>query len=97
MHNEGELADGNGKLACFDPSVCEEGPSCLLVRKDLLLKYLDDNNLRMFWLLEGEKRILSNDNSGDVQNPRTTHQIEGFYCIENGELKGDFDNYVDYY
>lgn len=96
-HNEGELVTQDGQLACFDPSVNNNGPSCLLVRKDLLLKYLEDNKLKIFWLIDGEKRILSDNNSGDDQNPKIEHNFNGFYYIEGNELKGSGNSKIKTY
>ncbi len=54
---EGTFIDQQGKLAAFDPSIDESGPSALLVRADLLKKYLNDNGLELFWMLRGEKNL----------------------------------------
>jgi len=89
MHKEGEMADAKGQLGCLDPSVNADGPSCLLVRKDLLLDYLTDNNLRIFWLTAGEKRILSSRGTAGIHNPKIDHNFEGFFYLENTELIGD--------
>lgn len=97
MHNEGEMADRDGQLACLDPSVNSKGPSCLLVRKDLLLSYLEANGLRLFWLLTGEKRILSSNNTGDLHNPRSSHHIGGFYYVQNRELEGVYTSDIKHY
>lgn len=97
IHEEGELAGPDGKLACYDPSVNADGPSCLLVRKDLLLEYLEANNLKICWLVSGEKRILSSRDTGDSQNPKIDHSFEGFYYMEQGELKGSCKSTVKRY
>ncbi len=97
MHREGELSGPDGKLACFDPSVNAEGPSCLLVRKDLLMDYLEANNLKIFWLVSGEKRILSSHDTGDAQNPKIHHDFTGFYYIDQGELKGSNKSMIKRY
>lgn len=97
IHEEGELAGPDGRLACFDPSVNADGPSCLLVRKDLLLAYLKANNLVVFWLVSGEKRILSSNNTGDELNPNIDHNFEGFYYMDQEELKGSCKSTVKRY
>lgn len=89
MHEEGEMADAKGQLGCLDPSIKAEGPSCLLVRKDLLLDYLTANNLKIFWLTWGEKRILSSRGADEIHNPKINHDFDGFYYMEDEELKGD--------
>ncbi|MDO9399238.1 MAG: hypothetical protein Q7T79_00915 [bacterium] len=56
--NIGEWLNTEGEVVCFDPSVNQEESSCLLIRKDALLRFLDENNLKIFWTCLGEKQIL---------------------------------------
>ena len=50
--------DNNGELAAFDPTAYEDGPSGLLLRRDLLDRYLAENGLALCWVILGEKMIL---------------------------------------
>ena len=91
---EGEYVDGKGEVVCFDPSVYEKGPACLLVRKDYILKALKESGLKMMWIVQGEKQILGNS----VDQPRFDHTIEGFYHIDdNGTVMGDIRSYIQNY
>ena len=49
------FVDSYGQRAAFDPTVREEGPSSLLIRKDLLKNYLNRQNLALCWTVVGEK------------------------------------------
>ncbi len=53
----GEWLDTAGEVVCFDPSANQEDSPCLLIKKDVLLKFLDENNLKIFWTCLGEKQI----------------------------------------
>src|SRR5665648_51768 len=84
--NIGEWLDEKGKTVCFDISVQTEKPSCLLIRKDMLLKFLAENRLRVFWTCLGEKQIL-----GDSFSRRQHLQwleLSGVYCLYNSNVTG---------
>ncbi len=53
-----DYLDGDGKLAAFDPTVHEDGPSTLLVREDLLRQYLSREGLSLCWTVIGEKWVI---------------------------------------
>lgn len=54
---EGQLINKDGELICFDPSTTHPTDSCLIVRKDELMKKLEENNLNIFWTVSGDKMI----------------------------------------
>lgn len=56
-NNIGKWLNSDGEVVCFDPSVNSGGDNSLLVRKDVLLRFLAENNLKMFWTCLGEKQI----------------------------------------
>lgn len=58
--NSGEWLNAQGEVVCFNPTVNEEKSGSLIIRKDALLKFLDENNLKIFWTYLGEKQILGN-------------------------------------
>ena len=51
--------EDKGQLVFFDPSLDEYGPSYALMRTDKLLKWLDDNDMEIVWLIGGEKQMFS--------------------------------------
>ena len=55
---EGKCFNKSGKLVAFDPSVEENGMSCLLFDIKELNQYLKENNYCMLWTLLGQKEIV---------------------------------------
>jgi len=56
--HEGHWLDSKGNLIAIDPSVHDEGPGCMLIKKDSLLRYLNENGYDIIWTIIGAKRIL---------------------------------------
>lgn len=54
---DGEFIDESSSLICFEASVYNETNQCLLVKKENLFKFLNDNDLTMAWTMIGEKQI----------------------------------------
>ena len=77
-----DYVDTDGNLAAFDPTVHEEGPSALLIREDLLRRYLSDRGLAVCWMVQGEKLGLPESlNSDEFYIAR----IAGVYALgDNG-------------
>ena len=50
-------ADGNGKLAAWDPSAIENGPPALLVDFQQLSELLKSEGMTLVWTILGEKNI----------------------------------------
>ena len=50
--------DRADKLAAFDPTAHESGPTALLLREDLVKQYLIDNSLTLCWVVMGEKWVI---------------------------------------
>lgn len=59
--------DKEGRLAAFDPTAHEDGPSTLLIREDLLRQYLSNEGLALCWTILGEKWVLGGDPLSDHQ------------------------------
>jgi len=55
---EGHFRNVLGRLATFDPSVNEDGPSVLLANKELLMKFLEQSGYSLVWTVLGEKNVL---------------------------------------
>ncbi len=56
---DGQYIDKSGHIMCFEASVDNRTHQCLLVNKESLLKFLDDNGLTICWTIIGEKRVLT--------------------------------------
>lgn len=90
--NTGEWVDENGDLACFDPSVTSDESSCLLVRKDIFQKYLNDSKLKIVWTILGEKQI-----SGSMYDRREYPrgiEFSGVYVLDNNNIEGGLTKIV---
>lgn len=48
-------------MICFDPCATQPTHSCLVVRKNELMKKLEENDLNIFWTVLGEKLIIGGD------------------------------------
>lgn len=87
---EGELIDENGNMVLFDPSIFHKTWQTLLIKKEDLIKYLNNNDMTVVWTVVGEKRV-----STPGYNTEDFHglmEISGFtFLLEeklfNGDLK----------
>lgn len=85
--NEGEFLNKHGELICFDPSVNNDSLSFLLVEKDAFLKYLQENRIRLLWVVYGEKNIMCGSSSPPAYYGR--RDIAGVYYLNNSnEIEG---------
>ena len=81
---DGEYIDKENNIICFEASVYNESHQCLLVQKDKLLKFLDDNDLTIFWTNIGEKQIFTpNHNREDFLG---LMEVSGFSYLVDGEI-----------
>ena len=62
---EGHLYNNKDNLICFDPSIYTKSISCLLVRKQDFITFLNENDLGIFWTIVGEKMIVGGNLSRD--------------------------------
>jgi len=82
---EGYFIDKNGELICFDPSIYNDANPYLLLRKDKLEKFLEENNLTLCWTIIGEKQVIfpsfnrNNDFIGVLQ-------ISGYISLDGDGL-----------
>jgi hypothetical protein len=56
--DDGAFSDGKDRVVVFDPSVKENGPGALLVRKDALRRCLRETECDIVWTVLGEKRLI---------------------------------------
>ncbi len=84
--NIGEWLDEKGQTVCIDISVQTGKSSCLLIKKDIFLRFLAKNKLKVFWTCLGEKQIL-----GDSFNRRRDLkglELSGLYYLCNENVTG---------
>ena len=82
---EGQFFDEDGNLIAFDPSVRVTGPGSLLISRDVLLKFLNDNGYDILWTIVGEKNIIG-EMARDEWKGRL--KLSGAYRIHDGKLCG---------
>ena len=94
---EGQYLNDKDEIVCFDPSVFEKGPSCLLIRKNHLQKILKDFKLNLVWVIQGEKQITGfGKNVNDV--PDIESRVGGYYYMdEKGKISGNLENFIRNY
>lgn len=76
---DGQFINKNGEIVCLNPHGKEKGLECLLIKKDKFLKFLKNYDLRICWILVGEKLILGR---GGEDHPGFLN-ISGFYYLNN--------------
>lgn len=74
-----------GKVIFQDPSVDNEAPNSLLVRKEDFLKFLDQNGYDVIWTLLGEKNIIHSHNRNEIGRL----EISGVYRYIDGKVEGN--------
>ena len=78
-----DYVDTDSELAAFDPSVHEPGPGALLIRSDILEKYLSDHDLELCWAIIGEKQT-----TGSVGQPYGWIEVQGAFSYRDGTPDG---------
>jgi hypothetical protein len=84
---DGDLVDKDGNV------VVTTGPNneITLIRRDLLLKYLNENDLDIVWMLLGEKQAKTNDD----RDRYSINTINGVVCLsDENELTGGITSLI---
>ena len=80
-----DFLDRDGQYAAFDPTAHENGPSALLLREDLLQKYLRNEEFVLVWTIIGSKRVYyRRENTKSLDE----FMISGMYRYTRQGLKG---------
>lgn len=87
-----DYLDQGGNLAAFDPTVHEEGPTALLLREDVLRRYLAEEELVLCWQIVGEKLIIGDKPTSAYQG---SLEISGFYRYTNKGPVGKLTTQVE--
>lgn len=82
---DGEFIDKSNNLTCFEASVDNETHQCLLVKKENLLKFLNDNDLTIVWTIIGEKQIHTPMYKG--KDFSGLMQISGYTYLNNEKIE----------
>ena len=81
---EGYFFDDSGDLIAFDPSVRTPGPGALLINRDALLKFLNENGYDILWTVVGEKNIIG----GRRDDWKGRLELSGAYRIHENQIDG---------
>ena len=81
---EGEFINEMGEVVCFEASVYNDSKSYLLIKKAPFKKYLEENDLQIFWSVLGEKQVIGGNSD------RFTGRLEfsGMYYFDGAEITG---------
>ena len=83
-----DFVDAQGRVAAFDPTAFMKGPSAMLLRRDLLMDFLDREGYSICWAVLGEKRVLG---PGFTPAYHTSVRLTGAYVLRgdvpDGSLK----------
>jgi hypothetical protein len=89
LHWNGDGAcfcDHRGEVIAFDPSVTTSGPSALLVRKEALVEFLNNQGYDILWVILGEKAVVGGSMSGAEWPGKL--QLYGVYSGLEGKVHG---------
>lgn len=53
----------DGNTVCFDPSSNNQTAQRLLIKKDKLTEFLNNNDMSIFWIMSGEKMVFATDDN----------------------------------
>lgn len=81
-----DFLDSEGRVAAQDPTAYANGPSALLLREDVLRKFLESNRLTICWAIFGEKNVHSPGIMASPYHPSL--RISGAYALSDGHLTG---------
>ena len=78
-----DYVDERTKIAALDPSAHGPGPSALLLRSDILDRYLIEHKLELCWAIIGEKQTI-----GTTGQPYGWLKFQGAYVYRDGTTIG---------
>ena len=81
--NDGYYYDDTGKLAAFDTSLTQKTTG-VLVRKDILDKFLSLNDFRLVWFVDAEKAVHPDENKISMLS-----RWKGLFIYNDGTIEGD--------
>ena len=86
-----DYLDPKGRRVAFDPTAHKDGPTSLLLREDLLRKYLSNEGLALCWTILGEKRVIG----GSRHSYHGALRISGAYKYTDQGPKGFLNFFPD--
>lgn len=74
------------EVVAMDLSIIGHERGELIIRKDILDKYLSMNNMKLFWAIAGEKQYFLGEYNQKWQRK------EGYYIYDKKDIKGNIFN-----
>ena len=90
----GEWLDSTKQIVCFDPSINRKGTRSLVIKKDVLVKFLNENELEIFWTCLGEKNIHGDMFSSRKETISKWLELHGVFKLENDQLVGNLEHTI---
>ena len=83
-HGQFENWVNNDNIPVFkDPSIKLKGPSCPLIKTDVLNSWLNKDNLCLVWLIGGEKQLYGKNSMSGKR-----HDFSGVYFTNGNQIEG---------
>lgn len=73
-------------LVCYNPGIKEQSNHLLLIDRELLISWLEENDLCILWIVTIEKQILNGR-----QGAESFIEWQGYYTLEDGNLEGKLE------
>ena len=83
-----DYVDEDSQIAAFDPSAHEPGPGALLLRADILDRYISEHDLELCWAIIGEKQAI-----GTTGQPYGWLKFQGAYVYRDGTAIGQSNDH----
>lgn len=90
-NKDGQWVNEEGEIICIDNYICSGGHAALLIRKDKLLDYLNQEGKRIFWPILIERMLKTDGGIGSVYT-----QAGGYaYMDKRGNIHFKFRSYEE--
>lgn len=85
--NGADFINSHGEVVAFDPTVYEDGPNALLLRKNELMEQLKNDGITLCWAVLGEKWLIGGIDR-DRPNKHMPRRFSGAYVLTENGLNG---------
>lgn len=92
--NDGEWLNDDNEIVFFDPTIISGCVSnynengVLIADKKILLDFLEENDLAIFWTAWGEKQVRDTDHKLDTEDFFGTTEFSEFAYLDSDQIKG---------
>lgn len=86
---DGTYINNDGNIVCFAAEAIYDTSTHLLVKKDIFLQMLKDNDLEIVWTLVGNKGVIGGSLSSFYGNV----EFSGAFYLKNGIVDGSYEIY----